>query len=68
MKGLHSSASSVLVPTVISTASNFIAAAILGVAFFKEPTNFLWWIGSLMIVSGLYFIVSENEKSDKKVQ
>ena len=68
VKGLHSTDSSTLVPTVISTASNFIVSAVLGAIVFKEPTNWLWWVGATMIVSGLYLIVSEDEKVEKKMQ
>lgn len=66
MKGLHSSDSSTLVPTVVATAANFIVSAILGGFVFNEPTNLVWWIGAAMIMLGLYCIVSEDEKSEKK--
>lgn len=62
VKGLHSSDSSTLVPTVISTASNFIVSALLGSLIFAEKTSLTWWIGAVMILSGLFCIVSEDEK------
>lgn len=61
VKGLHATDASALVPTVISTASNFIVSGLLGCLIFQETTNLLWWIGVLMVLSGLYCIVSEDE-------
>lgn len=62
VKGLHSSDDSTLVPTVISTASNFIISGVVGGLIFRESTNFVWWIGALMVLSGLFCIISEDEK------
>jgi len=65
VKGLHSSDSSTLVPTVVSTASNFIISGILGCLILRETTNFMWWIGALMVMSGLFCIISEDEKKQE---
>lgn len=65
VKGLHSNDSSTLVPTVISTASNFIVSGFLGSLVFKEDVNMLWLIGAIMIFSGLYCIISEEEMLDE---
>lgn len=68
VKGLHSSNASTLVPTVISTASNFIVSALLGCLIFNENTNTTWWIGAVMIMSGLFCIISEEEKLENKAK
>jgi len=62
VKGLHSTDASTLVPTVISTASNFIISGLLGFLIFNEATNVMWWLGALMIMSGFYCILSEDER------
>lgn len=64
VKGLHSTNSSTLVPTVVSTASNFIISALLGTLVFAERTNTIWWVGAVMIIAGLYFIISEDEQTE----
>jgi drug/metabolite transporter (DMT)-like permease len=66
VKGLHSSDTSTLIPTVISTASNFLISGILAALIFQESTNFFWLVGILMIITGLYCIILEDEKADKK--
>jgi uncharacterized membrane protein len=66
VKGLHSTESSTLVPTVISTASNFMISGFLGTIVFQEPTNFTWWMGAMMIFAGLFCIISEEEKVEDK--
>lgn len=68
VKGLHSNDSSTLVPTVVSTAANFIISGILGKLVFSESTNLLWCIGAGLVLLGLYCIISEDEHDkDKKI-
>lgn len=66
VKGLHSTNASTLVPTVISTASNFIISGFLGSVIFGERTNFMWWTGALMILAGFFCIISEEENPEPK--
>lgn len=66
VRGLHSTDSnSTLIPTVISTATNFCTSAILGCIIFQESINSWWWIGALMVISGLYLVVAEDEHNEK---
>jgi len=67
VKGLHSDTnSSTIIPTVVSTASNFFISGVLGCLIFNEVTNLLWWTGAVMVVAGLYLIVSEDEDKSKE--
>ena len=68
MKGLHTNDESALVPTMISTAANFCLSGLLGFIIFSEKTNSLWWLGLIMVLAGLYLIVSDKDlsKDNKK--
>jgi uncharacterized membrane protein len=66
IKGMHSSDQSALVPTLISTASNFCLSGLLGCFIFAEKTNLVWWTGAIMIIIGVYFVMSDNEQKNVK--
>ncbi|XP_021339923.1 transmembrane protein 42-like isoform X2 [Mizuhopecten yessoensis] len=51
--------------TVINTATNFIVSALIGWMFFHEILSLKWWIGSLLILSGLMLI---HRGSDQTIQ
>lgn len=65
VKGLHSHDGSTLVTTAISTASNFISSGVLSMIIFDEATNYVKVMGIGVSLIGLYFIMSEDEKSKK---
>lgn len=66
IKGMHSNDQSTLVPTLISTASNFCLSGLLGCLIFEEKTDLIWWLGAVMIMTGVYFVMSDNE--DKNIK
>lgn len=60
IRALHENHQSALIPTLISTSFNFFISALLGILIFSEKTNLIWWIGALMIITGLYLVMSDN--------
>ncbi|KAK9502205.1 hypothetical protein O3M35_011019 [Rhynocoris fuscipes] len=50
-----------LQPALISTASNYLFTAFLGVLFFEETTGLLWFLGTTLILSGI-ILVSQEKK------
>lgn len=65
MKGLHSIDGSSLIPTAISTATNFILSGLLGTLIFGEEVNFLWLVGLSMLLIGMYMIISSGKSTEK---
>lgn len=61
------SASSSLVATVTSTATNYILSAIIGILIFKEVTSLLWWTGIGFIISGLLLVLKDQIKKEDTV-
>ncbi|XP_059472466.1 uncharacterized protein LOC132194893 [Neocloeon triangulifer] len=55
----HSNSS--LPATVISTATNYIVSALLGVFLFGEKTGLLWWTGTSLVIFGLAIIAKKEE-------
>jgi len=64
VKGLHNNNESALVPTMISTAANFCLSGLFGFIIFNEKANSLWWLGLIMVLAGLYLIVSDKNLSE----
>lgn len=56
--------SSSLEATVINTATNFIASALIGWMFFQDLLGIKWWIGSLLILIGLLLINKGNASTE----
>jgi len=50
-------------PTIITKTSNFLLSALVGFIFFFEPINFIWLIGFLLILIGVYLISTKNENN-----
>lgn len=50
-------------PTIITKTSNFLLSALFGFIFFFEPINFLWIIGLLLILIGVYLISTKNDNT-----
>ncbi|KAF4524954.1 hypothetical protein B566_EDAN013904 [Ephemera danica] len=65
VKALQTSKSS-LPATIISTATNYVTSALLGLLVFGEVTGLLWWCGSGLVVAGLALIAHANTKKDEK--
>lgn len=71
VKGLHEDAtSSSLIPSIISTAANFLVSSLYGYFLLNESTNLTWAFGLMLVVIGLYFVLSDdsNNKIPKKLQ
>lgn len=65
VKALHQCSSS-LRATVISSSSNYILSALCGYLIFGEITTWIWWLGFLCILGGLFLIIEESNNGDKK--
>ncbi|XP_075224602.1 transmembrane protein 42 isoform X2 [Lycorma delicatula] len=65
VKALQASSTS-LVPTIISTASNYIVSALAGFLIFKEQLSFLWCCGMFLVISGLA-LVTESECKENNI-
>jgi uncharacterized membrane protein len=50
-------------PTIITKTSNFLLSALVGFIFFFESINFIWLIGFLLILIGIYLISTKNENN-----
>lgn len=71
VKGLHEDeTSSSLIPSIISTAANFIVSGLFGYFLLNESTNLAWGFGLLLVVTGLYLVLSDdsNKKIPQKIQ
>jgi drug/metabolite transporter (DMT)-like permease len=71
VKSMHASSS--IVGTVASSASNFFLSALVGFILFGEYLPLTWWAGATCILLGLYLISrgeapKEQKKEDKKTQ
>lgn len=61
VRGLHTNDESALVPIMISSAANFLLSGLIGLLVFNEAINILWCTGLLMVLLGLYLIVSDQK-------
>lgn len=66
MRGFHSNDESALVPTMISTATNFCLSGLFGCMIFNEKTTLLWWLGLMMVLSGMYLIIDKNSPKEEE--
>ncbi|XP_045464202.1 transmembrane protein 42-like [Harmonia axyridis] len=64
MRALHQCGSTLLA-TVVTNASSFVSSALLGYLFFDETSSFLWWLGLLSIMSGLFLIVRDQKPENE---
>jgi uncharacterized membrane protein len=48
-------------PTIVTKTSNFLLSALVGFIIFSEPINFIWIIGFLLILIGVYLISTKND-------
>ncbi|KFM82192.1 Transmembrane protein 42, partial [Stegodyphus mimosarum] len=55
--------STTLEATVTNTAANFFFAAIYGQVFFGESLSFLWWMGTMLIITGLIIMHRSNQET-----
>jgi len=55
--------SSSVMATVVNSATNFFSSALLGHLIFAEPLPATWWIGSSLIVAGLFFLAKGDVSS-----
>lgn len=56
-----STSSTTIEVIICNTAMNFFTTAVFGQVFFEERLSYLWWIGSLFIISGLCLVHKGNE-------
>ncbi|XP_041986676.1 uncharacterized protein LOC121738582 [Aricia agestis] len=54
-------------PTVISAASSYILSGLIGVTIFREAASIRWWIGSILIITGLS-LVARPRTSKKRAE
>jgi len=47
-------------PTIVTKTSNFLLSALIGFVVFSESINFLWILGFLLILFGVYLISTKN--------
>jgi drug/metabolite transporter (DMT)-like permease len=63
IKGLHQSSSTKA--TVVSAAINYCTSALLGFLVFSEKTPVLWWFGTILVISGLLLVLSDEKEKPK---
>ncbi|XP_026480477.1 transmembrane protein 42-like [Ctenocephalides felis] len=61
LKALNASCNTI-VPTVTSAAANYILSALFGYYVFDESMSYLWWLGFLLIIFGLYLICANYQE------
>jgi len=50
-------------PTIVTKTTNFLLSALIGFIFFFEPINFIWIIGFILILIGVYLISTKNDNN-----
>lgn len=56
--------SSSVMATVVNSATNFFSSALLGHLLFAEPLPPSWWLGSGLIIAGLFFLAAAGASPD----
>ncbi|KAK3579187.1 hypothetical protein CHS0354_022724 [Potamilus streckersoni] len=51
--------------TVTNTAANFLLTAVIGFMLFGEHLSIKWWLGSCLILTGLWLIHKGNQKDQR---
>lgn len=46
--------------SIVNTGTNFAVSAFLGITFFGEVVNWVWWLGALLCCLGLSIAVTEE--------
>jgi hypothetical protein len=60
--------SNTVTATVINSSTNYFASALFGFVLFSEPLPFKWWLGSSLILAGLFMMIRSSSELDKATQ
>ncbi|KAG7295960.1 hypothetical protein JYU34_021050 [Plutella xylostella] len=55
-------ASNTVIPTVISSAVNYIISGVIGMSLFGEAVSLRWWAGASLITIGLAMVATPEKK------